>query len=187
MADQVMRVPENVARAAESAPAASTRGYVQRMCDECAEEETARLQRMPLPAAARISSLSASMMARSALPDRAAGVLQRQDIDEDETLQAKAATGAVPDIMPDVEARVHALRARGQPLSPDQRAFFEPRFGYDFSRARIHTDARSAALVRAVDARAFTVGRDIVFGAGEYAPDTAVGRQLLAHELVHTI
>ena len=64
---------------------------------------------------------------------------------------------------------------------------FEPRFGYDFSQVRIHTDARAAESARAVNARAYTVGREVVFGAGQYSPGTAAGQRLLAHELTHIV
>ena len=67
------------------------------------------------------------------------------------------------------------------------RATFEPRFGRDFSRVRVHTDARAAAAAAAIEARAFTVGRHIVFGAGEFAPDRPEGTRLLAHELTHVV
>lgn len=67
------------------------------------------------------------------------------------------------------------------------RDFFEPRFGYDFSGVRVHTDARAAEAAKEVDARAFTVGRDVVFGKGEYAPGTSAGIRLVAHELAHVI
>jgi hypothetical protein len=63
----------------------------------------------------------------------------------------------------------------------------EPRFGYDFSGVRIHTDARAAELAGAIQARAFAVGQEIVFGAGEFAPETNHGRQLMAHELTHVV
>jgi hypothetical protein len=63
----------------------------------------------------------------------------------------------------------------------------EPRFGHDFSRVRVHTDARAASSARAVNALAYTVGEDIVFAPGHYSPQTKSGERLLAHELVHTI
>jgi hypothetical protein len=75
----------------------------------------------------------------------------------------------------------------GQPLSPAARAFFEPRFGHDFSKVRVHADERASAVAQSIGARAFTVGSDLVFGRGAYAPDTTVGRTLLAHELTHTM
>jgi hypothetical protein len=84
-------------------------------------------------------------------------------------------------------AGIHAIRGQGAPLPASERSFFEPRFGHDFSRVRIHADHRAAGLARSLQARAFTVGQDIVFGEGEYAPASPVGRQVLAHELVHTV
>lgn len=63
----------------------------------------------------------------------------------------------------------------------------EPRFEYDFSRVRVHTGAKAAESARAVNALAFTVGSDIVFGDGLYAPDTASGRKILTHELTHVV
>src|SRR2546423_4409952 len=77
------------------------------------------------------------------------------------------------------------LRSPGQPLYPATRAFMEPRFGHDFSRVRVHTDSSATESARAVNALAYTVGHNIVFGAGLYAPNTTTGRRLLAHELAH--
>jgi hypothetical protein len=63
----------------------------------------------------------------------------------------------------------------------------EPRFGHDFSKVRVHTDSKAAESARAVNALAYAVGQDIVFGIGGYAPGTLGGRQILAHELTHTL
>ena len=75
----------------------------------------------------------------------------------------------------------------GQPLDAGTRAFMEPRFGHDFSKVRVHTDAKAADSARAVQARAYTVGRNVVFGAGKYGPGTQAGRGLLGHELAHVV
>lgn len=80
-----------------------------------------------------------------------------------------------------------APRSSGQPLDPTTRGFMESRFGHDFTNVRVHADARAAESASAVDARAFTVNRDIVFGAGQYEPQTKPGRHLLAHELTHVV
>jgi len=80
-----------------------------------------------------------------------------------------------------------ALRSPGQPLDAGTRAFFGPRFDHDFSHVRVHTDSTAARSARAVNARAYTVGPDIVFGAGLYRPRNETGHRLLAHELVHVI
>lgn len=79
------------------------------------------------------------------------------------------------------------LRSTGQLLDQATRAFMEPRFGHDFSQVHVHTDSKAAESARAVNALAYTVGRDVVFGDGQYAPGAAEGRRLLAHELTHTI
>jgi hypothetical protein len=78
------------------------------------------------------------------------------------------------------------LREPGQPLDGGTRAFFETRFGADLRDVRVHTGGKAAESAEAVDARAYTVGDDIAFNAGRYAPHTATGRLLLAHELAHT-
>lgn len=106
----------------------------------------------------------------------------------EETLQAKEAAGhAAPQAAPDVQPSMSFVRSGGRPLSEAVRSFFEPRFGYDFSQVRVHTDARAAESARAANALAYTVGRDVVFGAGQYTPETAKGKNLLAHELTHVV
>ena len=79
------------------------------------------------------------------------------------------------------------MRDGGESLPESALAFFEPRFGYDFSRVQVHTDTRAGELARALNARAYTVGRNVVFGAGQYAPETQSGRRLLSHELTHVV
>ncbi|MDD5034289.1 MAG: DUF4157 domain-containing protein [Methylococcaceae bacterium] len=79
------------------------------------------------------------------------------------------------------------LGSPGQPLDPATKDFFEPRFGHDFSQVRVHTDEKAAESARAVNALAYTVGNNVVFGSGRYVPDTPQGRNLVAHELTHVI
>lgn len=75
----------------------------------------------------------------------------------------------------------------GQPLDKATRDYFEPRFGYDFSHVRVHSDAKASETAQAVNALAYTTGRDVVFGSGRYSPETREGRRLLAHELTHVV
>ncbi len=75
----------------------------------------------------------------------------------------------------------------GAPLNQQQRAFFEPRFGADFSRVRIHTGPTADQAARSVGARAYTRGQDIVFGTDQFHPHTPSGQELLAHELTHVV
>ncbi len=77
------------------------------------------------------------------------------------------------------------LQADGQPLHSSVRSFMEPRFGRTFGDVRIHTDSRAAESARAVNAFAYTVGNDVVFGNGQYMPETDAGAHLIAHELTH--
>ena len=79
------------------------------------------------------------------------------------------------------------LREQGAPLEAGTRSVMEERLSADLSHVRVHTDQRAAASARAVDAAAYTVGDSIVFGMGHYAPHQEEGRNLLAHELVHTL
>ncbi|CAE6484110.1 hypothetical protein NMYAN_10142 [Nitrosomonas nitrosa] len=102
-----------------------------------------------------------------------------------QTLQRKAINR---DDMTPVSSIVHGvLNSAGQPLDPTAKTFMESRFGRDFSKVRIHTDANAAESARMVNAFAYTVGRDVVFGAGQYSPHTRMGQRLLAHELAHTL
>ncbi len=78
-----------------------------------------------------------------------------------------------------------AIGATGQPLGPETRPLMEQRFGHDFSKVRIYSDSEAANSTATLNARAYTLGSNIVFGAGEYAPQTRSGKSLLAHELAH--
>ena len=96
-----------------------------------------------------------------------------------------APAGAVPAEAPPI---VHdVLNSPGQPLDASTRAFFEPRFGYDFSHVRVHAGSRAAESARAVGALAYTVNHAVAFGSGGYTPHTVEGRRLLAHELAHVV
>lgn len=104
---------------------------------------------------------------------------------EESGLRRSAAPGAgsvsrVPPFVHDV------VSSPGRPLDAATRSFMEPRFGHDFSKVRIHTDAKAAESADAVNAHAYTVGRDIVFAQGRYSTG-AQSRQLLAHELTHVV
>jgi len=104
--------------------------------------------------------------------------------DKDEMLQGadgqlQASEGA--------QAQIDNLKGGGQPLSPSLRAYFEPRFGHDFSGVRLHTDANGASAAQSVNAKAFTLGTDVAFASGQYSPETSSGKRLLAHELTHVV
>lgn len=79
------------------------------------------------------------------------------------------------------------LASGGQALDVANRAFFEPRFGHDFSRVRIYADERAGDSARALGALAYTVGSNIAFASGRFSPSSAGGRFLLAHELADVL
>jgi hypothetical protein len=129
-----------------------------------------------------------------ATPLGVAPALQRKckecEEEEEEELQRKPANGAAgapASDLPGLASQIQEARGLGQPLPPAMRDYFEPRFGQDFSRVRIHSSLRAANLAGRVRAQAFTVGQDIFFGLGFFRPDTFEGRKLIAHELTHTI
>ena len=89
--------------------------------------------------------------------------------------------GAIPFVVQDV------LRSPGQPLPPATREAMESGLGHNFGAVRVHTGAQADESAQAINARAYTVGQDIVFGAGQYSPETGAGQGLLAHELAHVV
>lgn len=94
--------------------------------------------------------------------------------------QEQAGQQAGPDL-----AWLRATHAGGEPLAPELRAFYEPRFGRDFSQVRLHRGPPAGARARALGARAYAFGRDIAFAPGEFSPRSIAGRRLIAHELAH--
>jgi hypothetical protein len=120
------------------------------------------------------------------------GVLQRkcagpggecEECQQNVSLQRRALGGAVSAAVPPIVHEV--LRSPGQPLDAATRAFMEPRFGHDFGQ--VHADQQAATSADTVNAQAYTAGQHIVFAGSRYAPQTADGRALLAHELTHVL
>lgn len=126
---------------------------------------------------------------------------QEADRVADQVLAASASpaiSGAAPRIQRDTAAATAAadtapasvdqvLASSGRPLDTAVRQDMGQRFNYDFSRVRIHSDTAAEQSARDVSANAYTVGHNIVFDAGQYAPGTPQGRHLLAHELTHVV
>jgi hypothetical protein len=125
------------------------------LCEDC----EGRLQRQPLPN-------------------------EKKEEEDEKKMLRKATPGGAPRVSAGMEGRLNSRLQGGQPLAPTTRAFFEPRFGRDFSQVRVHQDA---GLAKGLNAQAFTVGNHVVFGAGRYQPETPVGKRLLAHELTHVV
>ena len=121
---------------------------------------------------------------------RMKSLVQREDTDEDD-LQMKPlvqrTVGGGFEAGNEFESQVKSSKGGGHRLDARIRREFEPKFGADFSKVRVHTGRQSADLNRQVQAKAFTHGSDIHFNAGQYDPGSSAGKRLLAHELTHTI
>jgi Domain of unknown function (DUF4157) len=104
-------------------------------------------------------------------------------------LQRKGGQAAAPSqVSTEAPPIVHdVLRSPGQPLDSGTRAFMEPRFGYDFSRVRVHADSRAAKSAEAVNAQAYTVGSNVVLGANQGGAGNLSHQRILAHELAHVV
>jgi hypothetical protein len=169
MAEQVMRMSDSFC------PSCVQEGMVQRQPME--EEEKKKEEELIQP---------------KSLLSQITPLVQRQVEDtekkkrEEEIFQAKVDRGGIKTTA-NIETSVSSLKGIGEPLSEATRSYFEPRFGYDFSAVRIHTGSEANEAAKSIDARAFTIGNDVVFGSGSYSPKTDGGKKLIAHELVHTI
>lgn len=141
---------------------------IQRLCKECEEKEQQG------QAGEMVQTQSAPVQAPE--PEL-----------EEQQVQSKGDQGPPATVTTSVAANVNSLNGGGSALPESARAYFEPRFGADFSQVRTHTDSGAAQTAKSLRARAFTVGENIAFGAGEYAPDSDDGRLLLAHELTHVV
>ena len=198
VADQVMRMPDPDVSVAAAPP------QVSRKCAACEEEETAvrATERggEPLPGALRSDleprfgrdfsqvrvhadseAQNKTSPANARSPPASRTTTRPTSIQR--SLDSSAAKGRG-----DLSALLGgALASPGMPLDTTTRAFIEPRLGQDFSGVRVHADPSSALTARALNARAFTVGDHILFGAGHYEPATWIGMRIIAHELTHVV
>src|SRR5688500_18241916 len=104
------------------------------------------------------------------------GILQRTEKSHEKIMANKG-----------LDNYVSTLDNGGNTLPADVRNFYEPRFGYDFSNVKVHTDSRAAESAQSINALAYTSGNNIVFSNGQYSPKTDSGKKLLGHELTHVI
>lgn len=120
-------------------------------------------------------------------------VIQRQGADtiqghnNKSLLQTMGQAGAVPAASPGFISGNQTKQGGGQPLAKSSRAFFELRLGHDFSQVRIHDGPWAAKAAQSINARAYTMGRNITFAKGQYQPGSTQGKKLLAHELTHVV
>jgi hypothetical protein len=145
------------------------RTYDDRLADGAERRPALRASASRLPVVTRLLDPAAVMrLQRSAGNAAVAAALQRDDDQRSPVLDVVGKGG-------------------GQPLEAGVRSEMESRIGADFSDVRVHTDGQAAASAAAVQARAYTVGSDVVFNSGQYQPDSSEGKKTLAHELTHVV
>ena len=108
-------------------------------------------------------------------------------VGNEDFVQAKHASADSPQVSSNLESRINSLTSGGQSLDPATRNYFEPRFGNDFSHVRVHHGGEASNVSRSINARAFTLGNNIVFDTGQYQPQSSEGKRLLGHELTHVV
>jgi hypothetical protein len=146
--------------------------------DDPLEHEADRVadQVLRMPASPTVALTAAPQVSRKSVPceEEHGGQPKRAD-------PARGPAGEAPALVHEV------LSSPGRPLDAATRAYFEPRFNSDFGAVRVHTGAQATASARQVNSLAYTVGTNVVFRSDTYAPDTLVGKGLLAHELAHVV
>lgn len=106
---------------------------------------------------------------------------------KENSIQTKREDNTLDTVSSELAGRIETFQSGGRPLSDEDRLFFEPLFGRDFGNVKIHTDSESAGTAHSLNAKAYTLGNHIMFGAGQYRSNSTEGRKLLAHELTHVI
>jgi len=176
MADYAISTPDPPAQ--ENAFTKPDAGVVQRKCTHCEDEEKKMLSRKENESAPELDISTA----------KDARVVQRKCAhceDEEKKMLSRKENGAAPEL--DTIMAEKALQIPGEKLHAKDRHFMEQRFGYDFGGVQIHNDTLAHQSSASIQAKAFTSDNHIVFGQGNYQPDTLTGRHLLAHELTHVV
>lgn len=153
------------------------------------EQEADRVaeQVMRMPEVGSLNQKHAAPKIQRACAQCDAKLLNHSKSDEDELIQGKAQTAQISGINSHMASQITNIKHGGHVLPDSTRNYFEPRFNQDFSQVRIHSDGQAAQLASGINAKAFTLGHNIVFNTGQYQPFNHSGRRLLAHELTHVV
>jgi len=176
MADKVMRMPAPAPLEKEEKIQRAT------LPEEKVQKATLpeeKVQKATLPEE-KIQKKEEEKIQKATLPE------EKVQKKEEEKLQRKSGD-RTPAVSTDTQSAIRRKTSGGQSLSSEARSYMEPRFNADFSNVRIHNDPESAGLSNQLSARAFTYQNHVFFSRDQYQPGTSEGKQLLAHELTHTI
>jgi len=194
VADTVMRMPEpTISRQVLGQPVPSQMVVAQRQTDRVDEDEEliAPKSKACIPVAVREDDEEGEESVQRVCDECEEEMVNRAESEEDEETIPRytepLTRSRASKINHSTARNIGALDGNGSPLSEATKSFFEPRFGVDFSQVRIHTDSRAAETAESINARAFTAGRNIAFGSGQYAPHSHAGQKILAHELTHVL
>jgi len=159
----------------------NTPSTIKRTCEKC-EEENKKVQRLPE------KKEEEKKLMRVEDKKEEDKKLQRQpEKKEKEKLQKKEQSSSNQIIQSRTTNYINSLNGKGQSLSKQQQHFFGSRMDYDFSSVKIHSDKDAAASAKEVNAKAYTIGNNVVFNEGQYNFDSGEGKKLLAHELTHVM
>jgi len=191
MADKVMRMPAPISGKDEKlqrAPEEKLQKKEEDKIQKAAMPED-KIQKSAMPEE-KVRRKEEEKIQKAAMPEekiqkKADDKLQKAPANE-EKLQRKG-SDSVPAVSSNIQTAIQNKAGGGQPISSDVRGYMEPRFNADFSNVRIHSDSESAGLSNQLSARAFTYQNHVFFSQDQYQPGTSEGKQLLAHELTHTI
>jgi hypothetical protein len=184
-------------------PAVSPVQSIQRKCDECEKEEKKvhrmgdkkeeekKLHRMPEKKEEdkklmRQEDKKEEEIQKKEEKKEDEKLMKKEEKKEEDKLQKKEATTAAASSA-GVSNYVSTISSKGNPLPAQTNSFFSSRMGYDFSNVKVHTDKNAADSAKGINAKAYTIGNDIVFNEGQFNAESGEGRKLLAHELAHVI
>jgi hypothetical protein len=157
------------------------------MYEQEADRIAEQVMRMSTPSRIGISATSEE----ERIDRKCSACKMKKGEDEEEerlNISRKPSTMAEPEPRNDVTNDIgNVLSSDGSSLDDDTKAIMESRFGYGFTNVRVHKDTKAAESAQQADALAYSVGQDIIFGTGQYAPRTKEGQRLLAHELAHVL
>ncbi|MBW4668240.1 MAG: DUF4157 domain-containing protein [Cyanomargarita calcarea GSE-NOS-MK-12-04C] len=170
--------------------------YVQQVVQQARQTERSKIQaKLTLGAVGDKYEQEADRVAKEVVSNISSASqqpVQRRSPEEEEQAQMKPdiqrmATSDATTVDPSIEDGIQQARGGGQPLADSIREPMEQAFGTDFNRVKVHTDSQADQLNQSIQAKAFTMGRDVFFRKGEYNPGSRGGQELIAHELTHVV
>jgi hypothetical protein len=175
----------------QPAVASSSMQSVHRKCEDCEKEEKKVHRREDKKEEEKVMKLEdkkdeEKVQRQSEKEEENVQRVEDKKEDEEEKVQKKE-SGATPAVGKSVGTYINSLNGKGKPLPAQANHFFSSRMGYDFSDVKVHNDKEAAESAKAINAKAYTVGNNVVFNEGQYSIESGEGKRLMAHELAHVM